>query len=32
MAVAVVALIKEGGMNREQVASVCHRSTAWVKE
>ncbi len=32
MAVAVVALIKEGGMDREQVAGVCHRSTAWVKE
>jgi len=32
MAVAVVALIKEGSMDREQVASVCHRSTAWVKE
>jgi ParB family chromosome partitioning protein len=32
MAVAVVALIKEGGMNREQVASICHRSRAWVRE
>jgi len=32
MAVAVVALIKEGGMNREQVANICHRSTAWVQE
>jgi ParB-like chromosome segregation protein Spo0J len=32
MAVAVVALIKEGGMNREQVASICHRSCAWVRE
>jgi len=32
MAVAVVALIKEGGMDREQVAGVCHRSAAWVKE
>jgi len=32
MAVAVVALIKEGGMDREQVASVCHRSSAWVRE
>lgn len=32
MAVAVVALIKEGGMAREQVASICHRPTAWVRE
>lgn len=32
MAVAVVALIKKGGMDREQVASVCQRSIAWVKE
>jgi len=32
MAVAVVALIKEGDMAREQVASICHRPTAWVKE
>jgi len=32
MAVAVVALIKEGGMDREQVASICHRSRAWVRE
>ena len=32
MAVAVVALIKEGGMARQQVASICHRSTAWVRE
>jgi len=32
MAVAVVALIKEGGMDREQVASICHRSSAWVRE
>jgi ParB family chromosome partitioning protein len=32
MAVAVVALIKEGGMDREQVAGVCYRSIAWVKE
>lgn len=32
MAVAVVALIKEGGMDHEQVASICHRSTAWVRE
>lgn len=32
MAVAVVALIKEGGMDREQVANICHRSTAWVQE
>jgi len=32
MAVAVAALITEGGMNREQVAGVCQRSTAWVKE
>jgi ParB family chromosome partitioning protein len=32
MAVAVVALIKEGGMEREQVASVCNRSIAWVQE
>ena len=32
MAVAVVALIKEGGMAREQVASICHRPSAWVRE
>lgn len=32
LAVAVVALIKEGGMDREQVAGLCHRSVAWVKE
>ena len=32
MAVAVVALMKEGGMDAEQVASVCHRPIAWVKE
>jgi len=32
MAVAVVALIKEGGMDHEQVVAVCHRSIAWVKE
>jgi ParB family chromosome partitioning protein len=32
MAVAVVALIKEGGMDREQVASICHRSSTWVRE
>jgi len=32
MAVAVVALMKEGGMDREQVASVCHWPIAWVKE
>jgi len=32
MAVAVVALIKEGGMAHEQVASFCHRPTAWVRE
>ncbi|MHC4175651.1 MAG: ParB/RepB/Spo0J family partition protein, partial [Planctomycetota bacterium] len=32
MAVAVVALIKEGGMDHEQVASICHRATAWVRE
>lgn len=32
MAVAVVALIKEGGMDREQVAAVCHRPIAWVTE
>jgi len=32
MAVAVVALIREGGMAREQVASICHRPSAWVKE
>jgi len=32
MAVAVVALIKEEGMDREQVANICHRSTAWVQE
>ncbi len=32
MAVAVVALIREGGMEREQVASICHRPSAWVKE
>jgi len=32
MAVAVVALIKKGGMDREQAAGVCHRSIAWVKE
>jgi ParB family chromosome partitioning protein len=32
MAVAVVALIREGGMVREQVASICHRPTAWVRE
>jgi len=31
-AVAVVALIKEGGMNRQQVANICRRSTAWVQE
>ena len=32
MAMAVVALIKEGGMDREQVAGVCHRPIAWVTE
>jgi len=32
MAVAVVALIKEGGMTAEQVATVCNRPIAWVKE
>jgi len=32
MAVAVVALIKEGGMDREQVVAVCHRPIAWVTE
>ena len=32
MAVAVVALIKEGGMDSEQVAAVCHRPIAWVTE
>lgn len=32
MAVAVVALIKEGGMAREEVASICHRPSAWVRE
>lgn len=32
MAVAVVALTKEGGMDSEQVASVCHRPIAWVTE
>jgi len=32
MAVAVAALITEGEMGRDQVANVCHRSTAWVKE
>ena len=32
MAVAVVALIREGGMAREQVASICHRPSAWVRE
>jgi len=32
MAVAVVALIKEGGMTPEQVATVCSRPIAWVKE
>jgi ParB family chromosome partitioning protein len=32
MAVAVVALIREGGMHREQVASICHRPSAWVRE
>lgn len=32
MAVAVVALIKEGGIDREQIANICHRSTAWVQE
>ena len=32
MAVAVVALIKEGGMDSEKVAAVCHRPIAWVTE
>lgn len=32
MAVAVVALMKEGGMAREEVASICHRPSAWVRE
>ena len=32
MAVAVVALIREGGMTLEQVATVCNRPVAWVKE
>jgi len=32
MAVAVVALIKEGGMDHEQVARIYQRSTAWVQE
>lgn len=32
MAVAVVALIKEGGMDCKQVANICHRSIAWVQE
>ena len=32
MAVAVVALIREGGMTAEQVATVCNRPIAWVKE
>lgn len=32
MAVAVVALIREGGMTTEQVATVCNRPIGWVKE